>query len=45
MIHVDIHMDYVVINHARIDRPSRVCRSDWLRMWERITKQGYLDAR
>lgn len=45
MIKVEICMDYVSIEGQIIKRPSRVARSQWLRMWERITSQGYLNAR
>ena len=42
MIKVDINMDYVSIEGQIIRRPVKVARSAWLRMWERITTQGYL---
>lgn len=34
---IEIHMDHVMICGQRIERPSRICRSEWLIFWEALT--------
>jgi hypothetical protein len=34
---IEIHMDYVVVEGVRIDRPSRLSRSQWVEFWEEAT--------
>jgi hypothetical protein len=31
---IEIHMDYVLIEGHRINRPSRIARSQWILYWE-----------
>jgi hypothetical protein len=34
---VEVHMDYVVVEGVRVDRPSRLSRSQWVYFWEEVT--------
>ena len=31
---IDIYMDYVIIEGQRVNRPSAIPRSRWIRFWE-----------
>jgi hypothetical protein len=31
---IDVYMDYVVAFGQRIERPSRMARSQWIKYWE-----------
>jgi hypothetical protein len=34
----EVQMDYVVLFGKRVDRPSRISRSQWMSHWEQIEK-------
>lgn len=36
---VQVFMDYVLIGEVRIDRPARIARSRWMRLWHHVASR------
>ena len=38
---IEAYMDHALINGQRVDRPAHICRSEWMKFWEKFSRRYY----